>query len=169
MTDAGPSELRIGRVLRAHGVKGAVLVELLTDFVDRFQPGSAVDVDGRRLMVATCQERNSEVLVTFDGIGDRDAATAIAGAYCTLPLSAARKLPADRYYHFQLVGLTVFDTRSQRELGRVVEVLPYAANDVLRVVDGDRETLIPLVKAVVQAVDPGSGRITVALPGETEV
>lgn len=168
MTDSGPSELRIGRVLRAHGVKGAVLVELLTDFVDRFQPGSAIDVDGRRLTVVTCQERNREVLVTFEGIRDRDAAAAMAGAYCTLPLSAARPLPADRYYHFQLVGLTVFDTRSQRELGSVVEVLPYAANDVLRVVDGDTETLIPLVKTVVQAVDPAAGRITVALPEVTE-
>lgn len=168
MTDAGPAELRVGRVLRAHGVNGAVRVELLTDFVERFQPGRVIDVGGRPLAVATSQEQDGEVLVTFTGIEDRNAAEALAGAYCTVPLSEARELPADRYYQFQLVGLTVFDTRRQRELGKVVDVLPYAANDVLRVVDGPTERLIPLVKAVVEAIDRAAGRITVDLPEETE-
>ena len=168
MTDARPADLRVGRVRRAHGVKGAVRIELLTDFVDRFQPGRVIDVGGRPLRVATSQAQASEVLVTFTGIADRNAAEVLVGAYCTVPLSEARALPADRFYQFQLVGLTVFDVRRQRELGRVVDVLPYAANDVLRVVDGPTETLIPLVKAVVQAIDPAAGCITVDLPEETE-
>ena len=167
-TTPRPPELRIGRVQRAHGVNGAVRVELLTDFRDRFQRGREIDVAGRHFTIASSHEQDGGLLVSFEGVRDRDAAQGLVGAYCTVPLSAARKLPADHFYQFQLVGLTVFDTRRQRELGKVAEVLPYAANDVLRVVDGRTEVLIPMVKTVVQAIDPAGGRITVDLPEETE-
>lgn len=163
-----PPELRIGRVQRAHGINGAVRVELLTDFRDRFQRGSEIDVAGRHLTVATSREHDGGLLVTFEGVADREAAQTLVGAYCTAPLSTARELPADHFYQFQLVGLTVFDSRRQRELGKVSEVLTYPANDVLRVVDGRTEVLIPLVKTVVLAIDPAGGRITVDFPEETE-
>jgi 16S rRNA processing protein RimM len=164
-----PSEpdLRIGRVLKAHGVKGALRVELLTDFPDRFAPGRQIDIGGRRLTVAESEEQNGSLLVMFDGIDDRSAAERLAGLYCTLPLADARALPADRYYHFQLVGLTVVDRRSGRTIGQVAEVLAYDANDVLRVTDGDREILIPMLRSVVRGITPEQGTISVELSEET--
>ena len=149
-------------------MKGAVRVELLTDFPDRFASGSAVDIEGRRLTVKDAREQEGSLLVSFEGIDDRDAADALRGAYVTLPLSAARSLPDGHYYHFELVGLSVFDTRQQRTLGRVEEVLSYAANDVLRVSDGQREVLIPMLKSVVQAVSRDEGLIVVDLAEETQ-
>jgi 16S rRNA processing protein RimM len=164
----GPEpDLRIGRVLKAHGVKGAVRVELLTDFPDRFAPGREVLVAGRRLRVARSEDLGATMLVTFEGIADRTSAEQLAGAYCTVPLGEARALPADQYYHFQLVGLTVIETGSARELGTVAEVLTYAANDVLRVTDGDHEILIPMIRSVVRSIAPAEGTITVDLPEET--
>lgn len=168
MTAAPEAELRIGRVLKAHGVKGALRVELLTDFPDRFAPGRQVEVAGRRLTVTGSEDHDGQLLVTFDGIDDRNAAALLTGSYCTLPLAEARALPPDRYYHFQLVGLRVFDARHSRRIGRVAEVLTYAANDVLRVMDGDREVLIPMVHSVVREIAPSEGTITVDLPEETE-
>jgi len=159
-------DLRVGRVLRAHGVKGALRVELLTDFPDRFAPGREVVVGGRPLRVARSEELDGSMLVTFEGISDRTAAEPLAGAYVTVPLAEARALPADQYYHFQLVGLTVFDTRQARQLGRVAEVLTYPANDVLRVTDGDHEVLIPMIRSVVRSIAPAEGMITVDLPEE---
>jgi 16S rRNA processing protein RimM len=168
VTTAPPPELRIGRVLRAHGLNGAVRVELLSDFPDRFAAGQQLEIAGRRLTVRTAEERDGQLLVHFEGIADRTAAEQLAGAYCTLPLAAARPLPADRFYHFQLVGLRVLDAGQGRELGRVAEVLSYAANDVLRVIDGNRELLIPMVRSVVLSIQPEEGTISVALPEETE-
>ena len=168
MTVEPEPDLRIGRVLKAHGVKGALRVELLTDFPDRFAPGREMVVGGRRLRVARSEELQGSVLVTFEGISDRTAAEPLAGAYVTVPLAEARALPADHYYHFQLVGLTVFDTRQARQLGRVAEVLSYAANDVLRVTDGDREVLIPMIRSVVRSIAPAEGMITVDLPEEAQ-
>ena len=167
MTVEPEPDLRIGRVLKAHGVKGALRVELLTDFPDRFAPGSEVVVAGRPLRVARSEEADGSMLVTFEGISDRTAAEPLAGAYVTVPLAEARALPADQYYHFQLVGLTVFDTRQARQLGRVAEVLTYPANDVLRVTDGDHEVLIPMIRSVVRSIAPDEGKITVDLPEET--
>ena len=168
MTDEAEPDLRIGRVLKAHGVKGALRVELLTDFPDRFAPGREMVVGGRRLRVARSEQLQGSVLVTFEGISDRTAAEPLAGAYVTVPLAEARALPADQYYHFQLVGLTVFDTRQARQLGRVAEVLTYPANDVLRVTDGDHEVLIPMIRSVVRSIALADGTITVDLPEEAQ-
>ncbi len=168
MTTQPETDLRIGLVRSAHGVRGALRVELLTDFPDRFAPGREVEVAGRHLRVARSTEQPDGLLVTFDGIDDRNAAELLVGAYCTVPLEDARALPADQYYHFQLVGLKVFDTRGARELGQVAEVLPYPANDVLRVTDGSNEVLIPMVRSVVRTIAPSEGRITVDLPEETQ-
>jgi len=161
-------DLRIGRVLKAHGVKGAVRMELLTDFPDRFAPGREVLVAGRRMRIARSEGQEGSLLVTFEGIDDRDAALPLVGAYCTLPLAEARTLPADRYYHFQLVGLTVVDAHHARELGQVAEVLTYPANDVLRVTGREREILIPMIRSVVRSIAPAEGTITVDLPEETQ-
>jgi 16S rRNA processing protein RimM len=168
LTTQPETDLRIGLVRSAHGVKGALRVELLTDFPDRFAPGREVAVAGRRLRVARSAEQPDGLLVSFDGIDDRNAAELLVGAYCTVPLEDARALPADQYYHFQLVGLRVFDVRSDRQLGEVAEVLSYPANDVLRVTDGSHEVLIPMVRSVVRAIAPSEGRITVDLPAETQ-
>jgi 16S rRNA processing protein RimM len=167
LTTQPETDLRIGLVRSAHGLKGALRVELLTDFPDRFAPGREVEVAGRRLRVARSAEQPDGLLVTFEGIDDRNAAELLIGAYCTVPLEDARALPADQYYHFQLVGLRVFDVHGDRELGEVAEVLTYPANDVLRVTDGSREVLIPMVRSVVRAIAPSEGRITVDLPEET--
>jgi len=167
VTEAEPA-LRIGRVLKAHGVKGALRIELLTDFPDRFAPGNEVEVAGRRLTVVRAEGQDGGLLVTFNGIDDRGAAELLTGEYCTLPLSAARRLPADRFYHFQLVGLKVLDARDGREIGRVAEVLTYDANDVLRVTSGDREILIPMIRSVVRSITPDQGVITVDRPEEAE-
>ena len=168
MTVEPKPDLRIGRVLKVHGLKGALRVELLTDFPDRFAPGSEVVVAGRPLRVARSEELDGSMLVTFEGISDRTAAEPLAGEYVTVPLAEARALPADQYYHFQLVGLTVFDTRQARQLGRVAEVLTYPANDVLRVTDGDHEVLIPMIRSVVRSIALADGTITVDLPEEAQ-
>ena len=168
MTVEPEPDLRIGRVLKVHGIKGALRVELLTDFPDRFAPGREMVVGGRPLTVARSEELAGSVLVTFEGISDRTAAEPLAGAYITVPLAEARALPADQYYHFQLVGLTVFDTRQARQLGRVAEVLTYPANDVLRVTDGDHEVLIPMIRSVVRSIAPAEGMITVDLPEDAQ-
>ena len=116
-------------------------------------------------LIARCSDAEFEQMRSCLASEAIQAAMAegLTGLYCTVPLAAARRLPADHYYHFQLVGLSVFDARRQRSLGRVEEVLSYAANDVLRVADGQREVLVPMLKSVVRGIEPQQLRDTQSL------
>ena len=168
MTEGAPPDLRIGRVLRAHGVRGGVRVESLTDFPDRFHPGRQVTVGSRLLTISRSQESQAGLILNFAGVEDREAAATLRGAYITVPLSDARALPAGHYYHFQLVGLEVLQAGGQ-PLGTVEEVLSYPANDVLRVSGGSSgERLVPMVSGVIVKIDRDLGRITVDLREDGE-
>ena len=161
--------LRIGQVGKRRGNDGSVQVQSLTDFPDRYSPGGKVQVAGRSLTVVSSQRLAGDTLVVkFVEIEDREAADKLRGAYCTVPLAEARPLPDGRFYPFQLVGLTVFDRRAGKTLGTVAEVLTYSANDVLRVTNGTREVLIPMVASVVNSIEPAKGQILVEMPAETE-
>ena len=162
----GPA-LRVGRVIGAHGVRGEVRVEPLTDFPDRFRPGAQIEVDGRLLTIREVGGGGAQLVLRFAEVVDREQAAGLQGAYLTVPLEQARTLPEGHFYHFQLVGLRVRD-RQGRHLGSVVDVLEYPANDVLRVSGGRGEVLVPMVRAVVQAVDLEAGVIEIDLPEETE-
>lgn len=168
MTTGPQPDLRIGRVLKAHGVRGVVRVESLTDFPDRFAKGRQVTVGDRQLTIAASDGSEGGLLLTFSEIHDREEAAALRGAYITVPLTEAHPLPPNRFYHYQLVGLQVVDRGSGRNLGSVAEVLTYPANDVLRVTDGPRERLIPMVSSAVVAVELEKGTIMVDLAEEVE-
>ncbi len=160
--------LRVGRVVRALGLDGSVRVESLSDFPDRFHRGASLRIGDRDLTVEAVRQLGEEFVIRFAGITDRDEAEGLLGEYLTVPLDEARALPQDHFYHFQLVGLTVIDARTGEPMGVVVEVLPNPANDVLRVVNGPREVLVPLVRAVVKAVNPGERTMVVDLPPAEE-
>lgn len=160
--------LRVGRVLRALGLDGSVRVKSLSDFPDRFGRGSSLRVGDRDLTVEAVRRQGDEFVIRFAGITDRFGAELLEGQYLTVDLAQARPLPADHFYHFQLVGLTVVDARTGVAIGEVAEVLPNPANDVLRVVTGSGEVLVPLVRAVVKAVHPHERRMVVDLPPAEE-
>lgn len=161
-------QLRVGQVVAAHGLEGAVRVEPLTDFADRFAPGSRLQVDDLVLTVAAASTQKLPWVVRFHEIADRGAAERLRDKYLTVPLATARPLPDGRFYHFELVGLTVVDQASGRVLGRVAEVLTYSANDVLRVTSENAEILVPMVRDTVRAVEREAGRILVDLPPAVE-
>ncbi len=165
--DALRGQLIVGRVRRAHGRTGALRVEVLTDFPERFRPGAQVDVAGRRYTVHARQEGSPDLVLKLEGLTGAEAA-GLRGAYLTVPLTEARRLPPGRYYHYQLVGLEVHDV-SGRTFGRIVEVLEYPGQDIYRAMEGTRETLIPAVRDVVREVDLATGRMLIDLPAAAEV
>jgi 16S rRNA processing protein RimM len=169
---AAPARLVVGRVLRPHGVRGEVSVEILSDAAERFSPGAklaAGDPDQpstlRELQVEASRLHQGRMLLRFAGVGDRDAVEPLRGQWLSIPLEDARDLAPDEYWPHQLVGLRVVDSDG-RERGVVADVLPGAANDLLAVRRGDgRQALVPAVAALV-TVELEAGRVLVrALPG----
>src|SRR2546430_14218378 len=110
--------IRVGQVSGAYGLEGAVKVLPLTDFVDRFDRGSALVLDGTERTVEWSRMGQSGLVVKLHGIENRTMAELFRGRYLEVPEDARRPLPAGRFYHHQLVGMTV-ETASGQRLGTI--------------------------------------------------
>ena len=132
-------ELTVGRVVKAHGVTGELVVEVRTDDPElRFAPGAILRAKGsdrreRNYTVETVRAHGSHLLVRLSGVADRDAADALRR---TVFVVDSADLPpidqADTYYDHQLEGLRV-RTIDGREIGVVAEVLHTAGGELLAV------------------------------------
>jgi 16S rRNA processing protein RimM len=143
----------VGRVGRPHGLAGAFVVEDASDEPERFAEGATVYVEREPATVVESKTAGGRVVVRLDR-------TVRRGAVLELP---ERELPPageDAFYVYQLVGLTV-EEAGGRVLGRVKDVTPGVANDVLELEGG---IALPMVEDCVRAVDLEEGRIVVA-PG----
>jgi 16S rRNA processing protein RimM len=166
------TQLRVGRLVKAHGLKGALKLELYTDDPDgRFTPGSAFTLQvptsspwhGKSLTVREFRWMNSHPVAFFEGVDDRSAAEELVRAILWVDEDAAAA-PAeeDAWYDHQLVGLDV--VRDGEVVGRVARVDHMPAQDLLIVTAGEREVLVPFVKALVPEVDVAAGRVVVTPP-----
>jgi 16S rRNA processing protein RimM len=167
-----PAFVAVGRVTRAHGVKGEVAVLPLSQVASRFERGSRVlagEQDRRELEVTEARPHRNRLLVMFKGISDRDQAEALQGTYLFVPAEASPALPVGEFWTHQLIGCQVV-TGGGRPLGSLREVIHTAANDVWVVVGSDGgETLVPALRDVVSEVDLTARRIVVReLPGLIE-
>jgi 16S rRNA processing protein RimM len=161
----------VGRIGKAHGLRGDVTINVRTDEPDRrFAPGSVLDVEApsgsattlRTLTVASARWHSSVLLVRFEEIPDRNAAEAARGIvlHASVPADATPDDP-DEFYDHQLIGLTAYNLDGVT-IGEVTGLV-HGAQDLLeiRATDG-RATLVPFVKALVPEVDPVARRVVVA-------
>ena len=142
---------------------------VLTEVVERFEPGSTVYLDdGRALTVAEARPHRGRTLVRFEGVRDRDAAARLLGRDLVVPEAASPPLPDGSYWDHQLVGSAVV-TESGRSLGELRDVIHTPANDVWSAVDdAGVETLVPAIADVVTSVDVDAKRVIVReVPGLT--
>jgi 16S rRNA processing protein RimM len=160
-----------GRVLAAHGIRGEVAVEVLSDVPGRFVPGASFLLSlpastsplPPTLAVATVRPHKGHLLVRFEGVDDRDGALALRGGVLAVPADAVPPAPAESYYWFELEGCRCHD-RALGDLGAVEEVLEGGGGVLLRVQGPRGELLLPFVDAHLVAVDVAARRIDWALP-----
>ncbi|MBK5217902.1 MAG: ribosome maturation factor RimM [Propionibacteriales bacterium] len=157
----------VGRIGRAHGIRGELNVEIRTDEPERrFAPGSSVVADGKTLTVKSARTHSGRLVVAFVGVAGRTAAEALHGTTLYVEVDPA-VLPADpeEFYDHQLVGLAV-RTSTGDEVGTVERVLHLPAQDTLTVRNGDDEILVPFVLDLVPEVHVADGYLVVAdIPG----
>jgi 16S rRNA processing protein RimM len=185
----GATEVVVGRIGKPHGVKGELSVELRTDEPEgRFADGTSLGTESpgtaapgvaaqpnrptmptkpSKLTVRSTRWHQSRLLVTFEGIGDRNHAEVLRGLLLLASVddSEAPEDPEEFYDH-QLVGLRVV-TVAREPVGELVEILHGPAQDLLsvRAADG-REILIPFVAQLVPTVDVPNRLVVVEdLPG----
>jgi 16S rRNA processing protein RimM len=168
------SELRVGRLTKAHGLKGALKLELYTDEPDlRFQPGSQVSLQvptdspwfGQQLTVKELRYYNNHPVVFFDGVDDRTAAESLSRAILWVEYDPeTRPSEEDAWFDHQLVGLDVL--RDDAVIGQIQRLDHLPAQDLIVVAtNGGDEVLLPFVKQFVPEVNIEGGFIRVTPPG----
>jgi 16S rRNA processing protein RimM len=164
-----PSLVVLARVVKAHGIRGEVACELLTDVPDRLAPGVRLWLGDRPVTIASSRPHQGRLLVRFEGVADRNQAELLRG----LEVKAEPMEPGDQdvYFVHELVGMRVLDEHGAA-LGavRAVVELPAAAEyDLLEVerADGSR-WLLPAVDDYVEidVADDGAEHLVVVDPPE---
>ena len=161
--DDGPDGVlvAVGRVGKAHGVRGDVFVEPWTDAPDeRFSSGARLVTEpaGRGpLTVESARDHSGKLVVHFAGLDDRTAVEALRGTVLLVPAAARPVIEdPDEFYDTDLIGLAVRTVQGQ-QLGPVTDVLHSPAGSLLAVdVDG-REVLVPFRTEFVPTVDLAAG------------
>jgi 16S rRNA processing protein RimM len=167
-------ELVIGRVARAHGVQGELVVDVRTDEPEeRFAVGTVLRGRKPRVREATdytvtaARSHSGRLLVRLDEVNDRSTAEELRG---TLFLVDPAELPAsddpDAFYDHELEGLSV-SLVDGTAVGTVVEVLHTAAGELLSIRPAgveQGEHLVPFVAAIVTEVDLDGATIVIDPP-----
>ena len=166
------SQLRVGRLLKAHGLKGALKVEMYTDDpARRFVPGAVFTLQvptsspwhGKTLELIELKWYNAQPVAFFKDVPDRTVAESLAKAILWIDHDDS-EVPdeEDAWFDHQLVGLRVL--RDGIEVGTVTHIDHFPAQDLLTVGTPNGPVLVPFVKAIVTAVDVTAGTLTVDPP-----
>jgi 16S rRNA processing protein RimM len=165
-------ELVVGRVAKAHGITGELVVDVRTDDPDeRFAPGNRLRLKpargggGQDVVIESARPHSGRLLIRLPGISDRNGADALRGHLFVVD---SAELPPigdpDEFYDHQLEGLSVRTVDGQ-DLGSVTEVLHTAAGELLSVRTAEgREVLVPFVSAIVTSVSLADRRVEIDPP-----
>ncbi len=158
----------VGRIGKAHGIRGDVTVEVRTDEPDRrFAVGSTVFTpDNAALVIEDARDHSGVLLLRFRDIDDRTAAESLRGLLLESEVDPG-ELPEDddEYYDRQLIGLAAVRVNGE-SLGTITDVIHLPGHDLLAVMHETRgEVLVPFVHEIVTEVDLLNASVTIDPPG----
>ena len=161
-----PVFLAVGKLRRAHGLHGEIIMEILTDFPERLVPGKRLYFDEPHLshVIRSIRRHHQGVLIAFEGVETVETARGLTNRFVFVRSDQLPSLPEGEYYHHQLLGLEVVYESGCR-LGILSEILETGANDVYLVErDDGSELLLPGTDKVILSVDLPLRQIRVRPP-----
>jgi 16S rRNA processing protein RimM len=168
MTQSWEDMALVGRIARAHGNRGQVVVDPETDFPEeRFQPGAVLQIrrgnETRAVTVEQVRFHRGRPIVSLAGIGTMDEAEALAGSELRIDVDALHPLPTGAFYHHDLVGCMV-ETSSGESIGEVtgIEGDTWASRLIVQGKNG--EILIPMAEGICVNIEVARRKIIVEPP-----
>lgn len=157
--------LVVGRIGRAHGVRGEVTVEVRTDSPnERFKVGEFLHTEPQSrgpLRIQSVRDHAGTLLLSFEGFDDRNKVETLRNTLLVADVDpTASNISNDDFHISQIVGATVIDSEG-KVLGVVDDVISLPAQDTLVVKADGVDVLVPFVKAYVPAVSIERREITV--------
>ncbi len=168
MASAWDEMVVVGRIARAQGNRGQVIVDPVTDFPEeRFKTGSVLQIRRSEaiecLTVEDVRFHRGRPILVLAGVDTMDAAEALAGTELRVDADSLQPLPPGSFYHHDLIGCAV-ETTDGRRVGDVAAVEGESAGSRLVVKSGGAEILIPLVEGICVSVDIAGRKIVVEPP-----
>jgi len=164
-SNENPQFLAIGKLRRPHGVRGEILMDVLTDFPERIHVGKRLYVgnDHQVTKLKSMRWADKSMIVSFEGYPDRETVGVLRNQIVFIPNSDLPPLPEGDYYHHQLIGKEVV-TDDGRSLGKLTQIIETGANDV-GIVQPEigSEILLPLIDDVLLDIDEDAGIVRVHL------
>jgi 16S rRNA processing protein RimM len=172
MVTSSKTKRRVGRLVKAHGLKGAIKLELYTDSPDqRFKPGQILELQvpetsewfGKTVTVSELRFYNQSPVLFLEGIENRSQAETLIKAILLIEIDLD-KLPEEpeAWYDHQLLGLEALVENTV--VGKVIRVDHLPAQDLLAIETTTGEVLVPFVKQIVPTVDISKGQIILDPP-----
>jgi 16S rRNA processing protein RimM len=170
MPAQSPPFLLLGRVLRPHGIRGELRIEVMTAYPERVGPEMTVYIGPDPANAATAKiyeilnarAHQDYLILQLAGVPDRNAADLLREHYVMITPEDAVPLEDDEFYLYQAIGLAVYTDEGDR-LGTVSDILETGANDVY-VVQGPRgEILLPAIDECILEIDIDGRKMTVRL------
>ncbi|WP_300461756.1 ribosome maturation factor RimM [Desulfobacula sp.] len=160
--------LTIGQVTGVHGLGGNIKVRSFAESVDTFCPGRSVlltaeDDTGQRYTILKAIPQRKGILLLLEGIDNRELAEDLVGKKILIDRAQLPEPEEDTWYWQDLLGLDVFDDQ-KGYIGKITDIIPTGANDVLVVTGKIRETLVPMHKHFIDSVDIEAGTVRTTLP-----
>jgi 16S rRNA processing protein RimM len=162
----GQELLVVGRILRPHGIRGAVVIGVESDWPERFSEGASLLLETapgkyQDVTVESANPHKGNMLVFLSGVAGREEAEELKGRYLLVRACDAAPLADGEFWAHELIGMLVIE-EDGRPLGEVENVLCQPAQDLLTVRgSGGEEYQVPFVKEFVMCVDSAGRTITV--------
>lgn len=158
-----PAFLVLGKLRRAHGVKGEIPLEIHTQMLELLTPDSLVYVGEAHhpYKIESTRYKNDLLLLKFYTINDRTLASTLTNELLYVAVDQLPPLPDDEYYLHELIGLDVYQ-EDGAYLGVLTEILETGANDVYLIDDeAGKEILIPATEEMILGIDLENNKMVV--------
>jgi 16S rRNA processing protein RimM len=171
--DTGIKKVTVGLVLKAVGLKGELRIKPLTDNPERYAVGGKVwmslpEGEDRAFTVKAAREYKGNLTVSFAEVASIEEAEICRGRELFVPATDVPPLPEGEYYHFQILGLPVYN-QSGKLLGKVSDIFTAGEKDVYVVTGQGKEYLVPVNDDTVETIDVEAGKIVIfPMPGYIE-
>lgn len=149
-----------GKIVSTHGIKGEVKLFSYCDSAEFVLKIKVLYLDNMPIVPKNKRVHKNLLLFSIEGYDSIDSAIGLIGKELYFKKSDV-SLPPGVYFISDLVGLEVFDLRTNRKIGKITEVLIKPANNVYVVSDGKQEYMIPEVDDFIEAMDVKKGVLTI--------
>lgn len=159
-----PAFLVLGKLRRAHGVRGEIPLEVYTQMLELLLPDCVVYVgeDHQPYTIEAIRWKQELLLLKFTEINDRTDVSELTNKLVYVTTETLPALSEDEYYFHELIGLQVFE-EDGLFLGVLTEILETGANDVYLIKDdAGEEILIPATEEMILEIDPDQEKMIVS-------